>query len=298
MAELLANKRNYGFWNKDEQEALSRATVAIAGAGGDGFQLGLKLAMVGVGEIRIADPEDFEPENSNRVLAATVTNCGKNKAEVLRDMIGDLPRETKVETYDEGVTVENVDEFIRGADLVIDESELRYLHVGTMIARTALKYEIPELLVMNIGFAGVGTSFHPSGKNGFQDMLGIPKDAPLDEVAAMEVSYSRSIPYIPSYGDHETFEAVIAGAPLPSISPGVDVASAVGSTEAFLHLTADLDNRRKSPTWSPHYRYMDAYTNKSGVIKHPQLSYYKGVANMYLRSKLGRNPTASYQHEK
>ncbi len=32
--------RNYGFWNEDEQRALLSAHVAIAGVGGDGFQLG------------------------------------------------------------------------------------------------------------------------------------------------------------------------------------------------------------------------------------------------------------------
>jgi len=300
MAESLdapVNRRNYGFWSRDEQEALADSTVALAGAGGDGFQLGFKLAMMGVGTIRVADPESFEPENSNRVFAATESNCGKNKAEVFRDIVSDLPRNVAVEVYEEGVTPDNVDEFVQGADLVIDESELRYLGVGTALARRAIAHHVPNLVVMNIGFAGVATSYHPDNKHGFQQMMGIPESAPLDEVAEMELPYSRAIPYIPLYGDHRVFEAVISGAPLPSIAPGVDAASALGTTEAFLHLTAHVGNNRPQPTWAPHYKYTDVYTGQSGLIKHPRLSYYKGVATMYARSKLGLNPIASYEHE-
>jgi len=291
----IADSRNYGFWNENEQSRLHDSTVAIAGVGGDGFQLGYKLAMMGVGRLKVADPEVFEPENSNRVLAATEPNCGRNKAEVFQEMVSALPRDVKIDVYNDGVTPDNIDDFMDGVDLILDESELRYLHIGTMIARTALKNNIPSLLVMNIGFAGVATSFKPDTvTNGFEELMGIPKGMPLDEVADLKLDYSRAIPYIPAYGDFDTFKAVIDGAPLPSISQGVDVASAVGSTEAFLHLTAEAGNKRKTPTWSNRFRYMDAYTNKSGIIKHPRLSYYKGVATIVGRSVLNRNPKASY----
>lgn len=297
MIDVPANKRNFGFWNEAEQAALSHSTVAVAGAGGDGYQLSLKLAMMGVGRLKVADPEDFEPENSNRVLGATVSGCGRNKAEVLREHIAGLPRDVKVDVYTDGVTEDNIEDFMQGADLIIDESELRYPRIGAMIARQALKLEIPQLEVMNIGFAGVATSYHPSGKNGFHEAMGIPIDASLDEVAEMEIDYSRLIPYIPGYGDYETLRAVIDGAPLPSISQGVDIASGIGSTEAFLHLTSRAGNKRRSPTWSPRYRYYDAYTNKSGTIRYPVASYYVGALSAYIRTRSGLNPRASYRHE-
>lgn len=289
-----ADARIYGFHNESEQEAVARSTVSIAGAGGDGFQLGYKLAMMGVGQINIADPEVFEPENSNRVFGATAPNCGRNKAEVFKEMVSALPRDVKINVFSDGVTEDNVDDFMHGADLLIDESELRYLHVGTLLARKALQYNIPELFAMNIAFAGVATSFEPGSPHGFEKMMGVPQGAPLDELADMTVNYSRSIPYIPPYGDYETFVAVVNGAPLPSISQGVDMASAIGSTEAFLHLTSGVSNRRKSPTWSPRLRYMDAYTNKSGTVRFPRAEFYLGVAGLYAKTKLGINPSASY----
>lgn len=292
-----AYDRNYGFWNEAEQDALSSSRVAIAGVGGDGYQLGLKLAMMGVQNFSIADPEVFELENSNRVLGATTNNIGRNKAESFQDMIYGIRPEAKVDIYTEGVTADNVESFMDGADLLIDESELRYLHIGTMLARTARKHLIPSLVVMNIAFSGVATSYHPAKGKTFEDMMGIPKDAPLDEVAEMEVDFSRVLPYVPNYGDISTLIAVQEGASLPSVSQGVDSASALGTSEAFLHLTSKAGNKRRQPTWAPNFRYMDAYNGKSGTIRHPRLSHKLGLAVMLGRNLVGMNPRASYRQD-
>lgn len=288
--------RNYGFWNIQEQIALSDATVALGGAGGDGFQLGLKLAMMGVSRFSIADPEVFDIENSNRVLGATAANLSRNKAEVLAEMIHGLPGEKRhVEVFTEGVTVDNIAEFMHGADLLIDETELTYPHIGTALAREARKNGIPNLFVMNIGFAAVATSFDPNSKYTFERMMGLPGDAPLDEIAQMEVDFSRCLPYIPEYGDLDTLLAVQNGASLPSISPGVDAASAIGSTEAFLHLTGKVGNKRKKPTFAPKFRYMDAYNGRSGTVRSARLGYYAGALVMAARSRLNMNPRADYK---
>lgn len=286
--------RNYGFWNEAEQAALSSSKVAIAGVGGDGFQLGYKLAMNGVLNFSIADPEEFEVENSNRVFGATSSNNGRNKAEVFRDMVMDIRPNATIDLYSDGVTANNVEEFMHGADLLIDGSELRYLHIGTMLARTARKNITPNLFVMNIGFSGQATSFHPTRGKTFEDIMGIPKGAPLDEVAEMEVDFSRVLPYIPNYGDINTLNAVNEGASLPSISQGVDIASAIGSSEAFFHLVSSAGNKRRQPTWAPKFRYMDAYNGESGIKRNARLSHKLGLATLVARSVMGMNPKASY----
>lgn len=292
-----AYQRNFGFWNESEQQRLSRAKVAIAGVGGDGFQLGYKLAMMGVNHFSVADPETFERENSNRVIGATSSHIGQNKAEVFKEMVTDMRPDATVEVFTDGVNNENVEEFMHGADLVLDESELTRLEIGTMLARTARKAMIPDLLVMNVGFSAIATSFHPEKGKTFEDIMGIPKGAPLNEVAEMEVAFSRCLPYIPKYGDLNTLIATQKGAPLPSISQGVDVASAIGSTEVFLHLTQNTGNHRRQPTWAPKFRYMDSYNGESGVARMPRVSYYLGLLAVVGRSSLGINPRASYREE-
>jgi len=286
--------RNFGFYSDEEQKLLAASTVAIAGAGGDGFQLAYKLAMNGVGTLKIADPETFAVENANRVFAATKQHLGQNKAKVFKQMVSQLPLPPKVIIFEDGVTSKNIDAFLENVDLLIDESELTYLHIGTLLARKAREKGIPQLLVMNVGFAGVATSFQPSGGKTFEEVMGIPQGATLEEIAAIKVDFGRVLPYLPPYGDETTLREVQSGAPLPSISQGVDVASAIGSTEAFLHLTASAHNHRKQPVWAPKFRYMDAYTNKGGVIHFPRYSHATKGLKMILRSRMGLNPLAAY----
>lgn len=296
MERNVAFDRNYGFWNEDEQNKLQKSKVAIVGVGGDGFQLGQKLAMMGVGHLVVADPESFEKENSNRVPGATVENYGVNKAVAFKNSILSLRPETKVDIFTEGINKFNISEFMHGADLVLDESELTHLELGTMIAREARKNKIPDLLVMNIGFSAIASSFHPDSRHTFEKMMGIPKGTPLNEIAEMKVDFGRCLPYLPNYGDINSLIAVQEGAPLPSISAGVDVASAIGSTEVFLHLTSGANNR-KQPTWSPKFRYMDVYENRSGFVYANKMYHYLGLTAMLAKSYLGMNPKASYSKE-
>jgi len=290
-----AFKRNYGFWNETEQKCLSGAKIAIAGVGGDGFQLGYKLAMMGVCNFSVADPETFEIENSNRVLGATTSAYGRNKAEVFRDMVHDIRPNVSIDIYTDGITEDNIEAFMNGATLVLDESELTRLEIGTMIARTARKKNIPVLLVMNIGFSAIATSFHPKRGKTFEDIMGIPNKASLKQIAKMKVDFSRCLPYVPNYSDISALQAVQDGASLPSISQGVDIASAIGSTEVFLHITASANNHRRQPTWAPKFRYMDSYNGKSGVIRIPRLAHYFSLTKMIIRSWFRLNPRTSYR---
>ncbi len=289
--------RNYGFNNEAEQQAILGSRVAIAGVGGDGFQLGLKLARKGVQIFDIADPEVFEPENSNRVPGATTSTYGRKKAEVFLEQVHDINPDADVRIFADGVTEDNVEEFTSRATLIFDESELTYLHIGTAIARAARKRNVPDVMVMNIGFAAQVTSFHPQSKHSFERFMGIPEGMPLDEVKDLEVKLDRCLPYLPKYGDLRTLLAVQQGASLPSIAEGVDVASALGTSQAFLHMTQGVNNRREQPIWAPRIGYMDAYNLTSGVTRYPRLSHYRHLGHAAARDFLHLNPQASYTEE-
>lgn len=291
--------RNYGFWNEAEQEALVAAKVAIGGVGGDGFQLGLKLARMGVSRFSIADPEVFEPENINRVEGASESSCGRNKAEVFRDRVHDINPDAEVEIFLSGVTPENIEPFMHDASLVLDESELTRPEIGTLIARRARAQGIPDLLVMNVGFAAQVTSFAPDSAWTFERFMGFSAETPLDEIAGEGVDLARCLPYIPPYTDLRSLQAVqgengAEPASLPSISVGVDLASAIGSTQAFLHLTAGVSNRRRSPIWAPRVAYTDAYLMRTRTLRAGRASFMRHVLIASARQRLGRNPLGSY----
>jgi molybdopterin/thiamine biosynthesis adenylyltransferase len=288
--------RNYGFWNEAEQQAVLDASVAIAGVGGDGFQLGQKLARMGVRSFDIADPEIFEAENINRVPGATTITLGQNKAEVFRDMLLDINPDADVRVYTEGITSDNIEDFMSRATLVYDETELTHLDLGTMVSDEARRRKIPDVFIMNVGFAAQITSFEPTGRHSFRTMMGIPKNMPFDEVKDLKLDISRCLPYLPTYADSKTLDAVAndADAPLPSIAPGVDVASALGASQGFLHITKAVKNNRPDPIWAPRFGYMDAMTLESGTTRLPRVSFYRRLGTMLIREKLGMNPSASF----
>ena len=155
---------------------------------------------------------------------------------------------------------------------------------------------------MNVGFAAQVTSFHPHRGITFEAMMGFSKSTPLDSVRDMAVDLSRCLPYLPKYGDLRTLRAVEAskgasardGAPLPSIAPGVDVASALGATQAFLHLTSAIANRRPKPIWAPRFAFIDPYSMTAGTTRFPRVSHYRHLIRVAVQTRLGKNPAASY----
>lgn len=294
--------RNYGFWSEAEQRALLNSSVAIAGVGGDGFQLGLKLARMGVAKFSIADPEVFEAENINRVEGATRASLGRSKADVFRERVLDINPDAEVRVFLEGVHEANIEPFLRGASLVLDESELTKPEIGTLIAREARRLGIPDLLVMNIGFAAQVTSFAPDSRWTFERFMGFSAETPLDEIRLAGVDLARCLPYIPPYTDLRSLEAVMGDAEhvpasLPSISIGVDVASGIGSAQAFLHLTAGVSRHRPAPVWAPRVAVVDAYRLRTRVLRAGRGSHVRYLIVAAARQKLGRNPLAAYTHE-
>lgn len=291
--------RNLGFWSEAEQIALCSARIALAGVGGDGFQLGLKLAQMGVRSFAVADPEVFEPENANRVPGATRAAVGRNKAEVFRESVLALDADATVDVFPEGVLPETALEFALGSSLVIDETEVTTPEVGVLLARTARGLDLPVLWVMNVGWAAQATSFHPRSRHTVERMLGFTEELPLEEIARRPAALGRTLPVIPPYTDLRVLRAVTSTtpAPLPSIAPGVDAASALGSAQAFLHLTAAVGNRRPRPTWAPAFAHVDVYRRTAGTVRRPRLSAALSLARAATRDALAMNPRAEYTDE-
>lgn len=285
-------ERNLGFLSEEEQLRLNTSAVGIAGAGGDGGMLAIQLARLGVGELRLADPDPFELENSNRQACCTRDTIGVNKAGAVGEYITTINPDIEVKTYEEGITQDNVGSFAAGLDLIIDETEFTLPAIGVMVARAARHEGIPNLMAMNIGFGATVTSFAPEGMT-LEKMLGLTESASLDEVAATNPSLSRWLPYIPPYVDLDAFKRVASGEKsAPSIAPGVALAAGMAATQAFLHLVED--NQRPQPVTAPSVLVMDAMTGQSKEMKLTRRNHYASLAKMYVRHSLGFNPKTSY----
>jgi molybdopterin/thiamine biosynthesis adenylyltransferase len=287
--------RNLGFLSPEEQQKLEQSKVAIAGAGGDGGALAIAMARMGVGEIRLADPDIFEDENLNRQAVSTIETIGRNKAEAVGEYISKINPLAKLVVLKEGINQSNVKEFVDGADLVIDEIDYSQHAAGVMLAREARAANIPDLMALNIGFGATVTTYHPKGHT-LEKTLGLSETAPIEQIARQEVPLSKWLPYIPSYGDLEVFKVVAEGKlPAPSIAPGVAIAAAVGSSQAFLNLVKEVDNHRPKPVYAPNVMVMDAMTGESKTVKQTARSHNFHLAKMAARSLTGRNPSTGYR---
>ena len=125
--------RNLGFMSEIEQEKLHESSVAIAGAGGDGGMLAVELARMGVGEIRLADPDTFETENINRQAVCTDETIGVNKSEAVGDYIQKINPDAKVIVQSRGITPDNVGEFVEGIVAVVGEGRVAPVEVERLV---------------------------------------------------------------------------------------------------------------------------------------------------------------------
>ncbi len=73
------------------QHRLRRLSVAIVGVGGVGSIVAQFLALSGVGELILIDPQAVEISNFNRSIAMSVADVGSPKAKVLANSLGRRP---------------------------------------------------------------------------------------------------------------------------------------------------------------------------------------------------------------
>jgi len=78
------------------QEAFSKARVAVVGLGGLGSFVSLELAYLGVGHLILVDPDRIEFSNLNRLIGAGPEDVGRYKVDVFSELIGRVAPKVEV----------------------------------------------------------------------------------------------------------------------------------------------------------------------------------------------------------
>ena len=227
---------------------------------------------------------------------ATSKTVGLSKVDCFVADATAIDPEISIRSYSEGVTAANVDEFLDGVDLVVDETELTHLELGAMISDTAALLGVPVVIVMNIGFAAQVTALAPDGP-GFRQMMDISTSESLDEISRRTVDFARCVPYLPPYTDLDVLAAVVDGASLPSVVSGVNLAAALGASQCFLWLTKGIEVERPDPITFPTVRYIDSLTGESRAIRNVNLHYKLSLLRMKFSELRGRTPKLRYPVE-
>lgn len=167
-----AMHRNLGLVSEAEQQCLRRARVALAGAGGVGGAHLQALARLGVGAFHLADPDTFEIVNFNRQLGADIETVGRDKAEVLAATARAINPDCEVKTFLDGVTEENVEDFLSGVDVVLDGIEFYAIEARRMLHAACWKRGVPVVIAGPMGYGASVLVFTSDGPS-FDTFFGI-----------------------------------------------------------------------------------------------------------------------------
>jgi molybdopterin/thiamine biosynthesis adenylyltransferase len=274
--------RNWGFINELQQAKLSASTIAIAGVGGVGGRIAVELTRLGIGSLRIADPDYFTSTNLNRQEGSAISTIGQNKAEVIAGICRDINPDLNVKVYTEGVNAENASLFVAGSSVLIEATDYTLPHLGVMLARLARKYDVPMISAVEIGYGATVSWFKPDSKYIYERHLGLSKDITLEDLAEgnESVDINRWLPHIPSYGNLKVLMQVKAGEKeAPAISPAVGLSSAIVATQTVAIIT---DDNPMPP--APVIFHVDAKEQKSRIIRHPVWHNYTSLLVVIAKS--------------
>lgn len=155
--------RNIGIWTEEFQRKLLSVTVGIAGLGGSGGGLVSILARNGFGSLKIADLDNFEIHNIQRQIYAAESTLGQSKAEITAKGAKDINPAINVSVYKEGVTMENLDDFLEGCDFLHEVIDYSTPEMKIAIHRKAREKKIITTSAAIIGTGVATLVFHPGG---------------------------------------------------------------------------------------------------------------------------------------
>jgi molybdopterin/thiamine biosynthesis adenylyltransferase len=199
---LERTKRNHHWLGGVEgQMALQNLRVGVAGLGGMGSNVAEMLVRLGVGHLKIADPDTIEFSNINRQVIANQKTVHQLKAEASANELRTVAEDFELVTYTDGITSDNAAEFVSDLDIVVDEIDVYPLAVHVELHRAARKLNLPIYSGYIIGMGSHIYKFHGDDYT-IEDFLqhdqqNIESPTPeflVDRYVNPPPSYMRSLP--------------------------------------------------------------------------------------------------------
>jgi molybdopterin/thiamine biosynthesis adenylyltransferase len=249
-----AFSRNIGWLTESEQESLRGKRIAIAGMGGVGGVHLLTLARLGVGRFHVADFDTFDVVNFNRQAGASVSHLGRPKAEVMAEMARDINPELDVRIFPEGVSANNLDEFLQDVDLYVDGLDFFVFQTRRATFSACRSKGIPAVTAAPLGMGAAVFNFLPGGMS-FDDYFGL-QDCPEDELA-LRFLIGLSPAMLQRGYLVDASRVNLAAKKGPSTVMACQLCAGVAATEALKILIGR--GRVLAAPWGVHF---DAYRNK------------------------------------
>jgi molybdopterin/thiamine biosynthesis adenylyltransferase len=164
-------RNHYWIGGSRGQEAIRGLALGVAGLGGMGSNIAQHLVRLGVGNLRIADPDRIEATNLNRQVIANQKSLGKTKVEAAIEDLRNIAEDYELVAYGQGVDEHMVEEFVSGCDAIVDEIDVYQLTTHVLLHRAARACRIPLYSAFAVGF-GIHFYKFEGDDYTFEDLLG------------------------------------------------------------------------------------------------------------------------------
>jgi molybdopterin/thiamine biosynthesis adenylyltransferase len=219
--------RNIGIMNEAQLETIKNTSIAIGGLGLGG-SIFLNLVRLGFEKFHVADPDVYERTNINRQRMAKETTINVRKDQALIYEAREINPGVKIRSFPEGVSNENVSEFLEGIDWVVDVVDVFAIDAKLALNAEAARRGLPVVSCGAIGFAASVVVFDHTTPT-FAEVTGMAPDLPSQTNIERFVRFI--CPEVPLYMQAQLEKALRRESHIPFVCPGVEVSAAFASSE-------------------------------------------------------------------
>jgi molybdopterin/thiamine biosynthesis adenylyltransferase len=249
-----AFSRNIGWVTKEEQQQLRQKRVAVGGLGGVGGSHLTVLARLGVGKFNISDLDIFELPNFNRQFGASMATIGQSKSSVMEQVIRDINPEVDLRTFDQGISLENLDQFLDGVDIYVDSLDMFALEIRRAVFAGCFERGIPTITAAPMGMGTAFLVFMP-GKMSFEEYFCLDGYDFEDQIIKFVIGVSPTVQqrsYLVARSSVNFLKKEV-----PSTAMGIELAAGVCCSNVLKILL-----NRGEVIYAPHGLHFDAYRNR------------------------------------
>jgi len=162
--EERTRRNHYWVGGIEGQKKIKKLKIGIAGLGGMGSNIAEIFARLGVGFLRITDPDTIERTNLNRQVIAFEDTIGKKKATSSENELRKISKDIVLQVSTDGIQSDNVESFVEGLDVIINEIDVFHLDKHLMLLEEARHRGISVYTTLVVGLGVHLYKFDPNSR--------------------------------------------------------------------------------------------------------------------------------------
>lgn len=249
-----AFSRNIGWVTREEFKLLKNKKVAVGGLGGVGGSHLIVLARMGIGRFHISDLDTFELANFNRQYGASMSTLGHPKSEVMERTIRDINPEVEIVNFKQGITLENLDDFLKDVDIYVDSLDIFALEIRRAVFARCYELGIPTITAAPMGMGTAMLVFMP-GKMSFEQYFALDGYSFEEQIMRFVIGVSPTVMQRKYLVERTSVNFLKKK--VPSTPMGIELAAGVACTNVLKILL-----NRGDVICAPWGLHFDAYRNQ------------------------------------